>query len=184
VYTGRAARARPAHIGALIEKGMGSMTRRLLAILTALTLTATLSSAQTVELVLMHAGLAEEDTDLYLLEHLIDGGLNALFDRGFIGTNERPYAGSQAAFDAYKQRADTPESYVNVIVLILASYPAPGSGPRIPDCSYKVIGVPDGAVRLSGTLQALRPATPSRLDLEKANGAMGGAILSACVPSL
>jgi hypothetical protein len=150
----------------------------------ALTLSATLASAQTIELVLMHAGLSEEDADLYLLEHLIDGGLNALFEKGFIGTNERPYAGSKAAFDAYRQRADAAESYVNVIVLVLATYPAPGAGPRIPDCSYKVIGVPDGDVRLSGELKGLAPATASRLELEKANGAMGGAMIAACAPSL
>ncbi len=160
------------------------MKRLLLASLMALTLSAALASAQTVELVLMHAGLAEEDADLYLLEHLIDGGLDGLFEKGFIGTNERPYAGSQAAFDAYKQRADAAESYVNVIVLILATYPASASGPRVPACSYKVISVPNGIVRLSGELKALAPATPSRLDLEKANGAMGKAIVMACATSL
>jgi len=159
------------------------MKRRLIASLMALTLSTAFVSAQTVELVLMHTGLAEEDADLYLLEQLIDGGLNELFDRGFIGTNERPYAGSRAAFEAYKQSAEAAEGYVNIIVLVLASYPAPGSGPRVPDCYYKVIGVPSGAVRLTGDLKARAPATPSRLDLEKANGAMGKAVIAACAPS-
>ncbi len=160
------------------------MKRRFLTSLFALTLSATLASAQTVELVLMHAGLAEEDAELYLVEHLIDGGLDALFENGFIGTNERPYAGSQAAFDAYKPRADAAESYVNVIVLVLATYPAPESGPRVPACSYKVLSVPNGIARLSGELRALAPATPSRLDLEKANVAMGRALITACASSL
>ncbi len=149
-----------------------------------LTLSSALAAAQTIELVFMHAGLQEEDTDLYLLQHLIDGGLTELFDRGFIGTNEQPYAGSRADFNAYKVRGDASESFVDLIVLVLASYPAPGAGARVPDCSIKVLGVPNGAASFSGELKALAPATPSRLDLEKANAAMGRAIIAACASAL
>lgn len=160
------------------------MKRRLTTALMVLTLSTALASAQTVELVLMHAGLLEADADSYLAEHLIGGGLAELFERGLIGTNESPVAGSLAAFDGYTPRGDAAESYIDRIVLILATYPAPGAGPRIPDCRFKVIGVPDGTAVFSGEMGALAPATPSRLDLEKANGAMGQAIVAACASSL
>ncbi|HPE37356.1 MAG TPA: hypothetical protein PK625_09405, partial [Spirochaetales bacterium] len=129
------------------------MIRRMLAV-TILLFAAQALSAQTVSVELWWTGEGRESLSACIL----NGAMDALFDAGYIATNESGRQADQAAFRAYVPEPAASEGYVDYVVLALAVY-ASGDGDeaRPPLLSYRVLAVATGTELASGELVAPEP---------------------------
>lgn len=138
-----------------------------------------LVSAQTLRVVLwFEADPALPATAaLELSEMIIQGALNACFERGVIGTNDRPRSGTLDAALAYKPGTDAIEGFVDYEMVVFADFRQNGPEYKTPDCTYRLIRVADLAVRFSGKLPAQAAASMAKTDTDKACISMGAEMI-------
>ena len=132
-------------------------------------------SAQTVRVVLWYQAdpALPETAVMDLSEAIIQGALEACFDDGIIGTNDRPRAGTQELALSYKPGKDAEEGFVDFELVIFADFRQNVALYKAPDCTFRLIRVSDLVVRHSGTLPAIAAASMAKADIDKACMRMG-----------
>jgi hypothetical protein len=132
-------------------------------------------SAQTLRVVLWYDAdpALPEKAAMELSEAIIQGALDACFESGVIGTNDRPRPGTLDAALAYKPGTDAIEGFVDYELVVFADFRQNGSAYRAPDCTYRLIRVSDLAIRFSAKLPAVSGGTMVKVDVDKACVFMG-----------
>lgn len=117
--------------------------------------------AQTVRLSLVYEGRGEYIQAFN--EKFLDGAMSALFDSGYIATNDLPKPGDSRAFAAVKPTADDREGFVELVLAVFARFPA-GDSPALPECSYRLMSVANGRLLAEGEVRS--PVTAPRTSAE------------------
>lgn len=146
------------------------MTRKTMALTLLLAVALAGASAQTVRLSLLYEGQGEYVQAFN--EGLLDGAMSALFESGYIATNELPRPGDAEAFAAVKPSAADREAFVELVLAILARFPA-GDSPALPECSYRLWSVAKGRVLAEGELRSPAAAPRSPAEFSQALAQLG-----------
>lgn len=136
---------------------------------------AAVASAQTLRVVLWYEAdpTLPEASALELSEALIQGALDACFEDGLIGTNDRPRAGSIEKARAYVPGLEAIEAYVDFELVVFADFRKNGTAYLAPDCTYRLVRVSDLVTRYSGKLPAVAGKSTLKVDVDKACMSMG-----------
>lgn len=132
-------------------------------------------SAQTLRVVLWYQAdpaLPEESAER-MSEALIQGSLDACFESGVIGTNDRPKAGVLETMLAYRPGQDAVDGFVDYELIVFADFTRNGTAYKTPDCTYRLIRVSDLDIRHSAMLPAIPGSTAQETDVDKACMLMG-----------
>ncbi len=135
------------------------------------------AAAQTVQVVV----LADESSpgDPALWEALVEGCLDALFETGVIATNARPAAAPLDGFLGFEPGPANVGEYVDLVLLVFASFGRSGDAAMPPACRYRVLR-PGSAPDLgSGELPAAQPASTGAEEVRRACRATGAAVAAA-----
>lgn len=137
------------------------------------------ASAQTLRVVLWYEADAAlpEAAAMDMSEAIIQGALEACFDSGVIGTNDRPRAGTLETVLAYKPGKDAIEGFVDFELVVFADFRQNGTIYMAPDCTYRLMRVSDLAIRYSDKLPARVDASATKADMDMACMLMGGEML-------
>ena len=132
-------------------------------------------SAQTLRVVLwFEADPALPETAVVdMSEAIIQGALDACFEDGVIGTNDRPQAGNSETALAYRPGKDAVEGFVDYELIVYADFRQNGVLYKAPDCTFRLIRVSDLAIRHSGKLPAMTAVSMAKADIDKACMRMG-----------
>ncbi|OHD81410.1 MAG: hypothetical protein A3J97_08325 [Spirochaetes bacterium RIFOXYC1_FULL_54_7] len=132
-------------------------------------------SAQTLRVVLWYEAdpRLPEELALELSEAVIQGALDACFESGVIGTNDRPQAGSLVTTLAYKPGKESIEGFVDYELVVFADLMKNGANYKAPDCTYRLIRVSGLATRYEAVLPALPAASAVKADVDKVCMLMG-----------
>jgi hypothetical protein len=131
--------------------------------------------AQTLRVVLWYQTDAslQEEAGLALSEAVIQGALDACFDSGVIGTNDRPRVGSLETFLAYEPGKDSIEGFVDYELVIFADFMKNGTNYLTPDGTFRLMRVSDLAIRYEAELPAKPAVSAAKADVDKACMLMG-----------
>lgn len=123
--------------------------------------------SQTVEIILIQDEGITTPRSLELSEFVVSGGLDALFESGFIATNARPVAGSRDQYLAVKPNYDTLAGSIDYLVIVFASYTATAvlEPPRL---DYRLMEVVSRNILKEGQIQPSRAANQTAVGIEKA----------------
>lgn len=146
------------------------MTRKTMAILLILALASAVTYAQTVRLSLIYEGRG--DYIQAFNEKFLDGAMAALFDSGFIATNDVPKPGAADVFAAIRPTADDREGFVELVLVVFARFPA-GDSPALPECSYRLINVSNGRVLAEGEIRSPAAAPRTSAEFSQATARLG-----------
>jgi hypothetical protein len=132
-------------------------------------------SAQTLRVVLWYEAdpALSETAVVDMSEAIIQGALDACFEDGLIGTNDRPKAGTLDTALSYKPGKDAVEGFVDFELVVFADFRQNGALYKAPDCTFRLIRVADLAVRHSGKLPAMTAVSMVKADMDKACMRMG-----------
>lgn len=133
--------------------------------------------AQTIEVALLESTGDLGAKATRISEIIISGVLDGLFEAGYIGTNARPRSGTNASFESFAPGADSAEGFVDFVIVVFAEY---GSTEPVPACAFRLIRVSDGREMTRGIVPAVKPASGSGIDIDKACVKAGKAITAAC----
>jgi hypothetical protein len=136
-------------------------------------------SAQTLRVVLWYEAdpSLPEASAVELSEAVIQGALDACFESGLIGTNDRPRAGTLDTTRGYKPGNDAIEGFVDYELVVFADFRQNGPEYKVPVCTYRLIRVSDLTVRYSDTLPAMAAASMAKADIDKASMRMGAEMI-------
>ena len=122
-----------------------------------------LALAQTVSVQLVWNSQAEEKTILPYIQAVLGGCLMQLFDRGMMGTNTNPVAGTKETFESIRPDAESEEAYIDYIVVFFLDFKDIKTGPA--EIRYRLLSVASGKEIGKGTVvvPAVKPDTSQDL---------------------
>lgn len=146
------------------------MTRKTIVIILLLAASLAGAYAQTVRLSLVYEGRGEYIQAFN--EKFLDGAMAALFDSGYIATNDLPKPGDSLAFAAVKPSADDREGFVELVLAVFTRFP-PGDSPALPECSYRLMSVANGRVLAEGEVRSPSVAPKTSAEFSQATAQLG-----------
>jgi hypothetical protein len=139
--------------------------------------------AQTVEVILIQDEAISTPRSLELSEFVVSGGLDTLFEAGFIATNERPVIGTRNQYLELKPTYETLAGSIDYLILVFARYTI-ATVLQAPELEYRIMQVNSRAILKEGVIQPVQAANQSGAAIEKASVETGKLLVQTSLPFL